>query len=792
MPAALSPEQRSAVLALLRGEQTAEQLCAAWSINRETLYAWRTAYVQRKLPLRSGRVTAPVQAQVEIIRDRWGIPHIFAERAWDLFFGYGFAVAQDRLWQIDYRRRAAYGMLSEVLGRAGLAEDRRSRILGFRQIAAREWEVISAEAREALEGYAAGVNAAIAHFGDELPLEFDILDYQPQPWTPLDTLTISRWYMWQFSGRIEGIVLAEAALRYLPPELAELYLSLEHGDVYIVPAEEHLARLAAEPLVERPAGSNQWAIGPAKSASGSAILASDGHVPFTQPSTRYEVHLCGAGYDCIGIATPGELPLGNGRNRYISWGLTNNVSSVRDLYIEEVHPEDPSRYREGDAWLPFEVREEIIHVRGEEPVRLMVRSTVRGPIVNDLLPSVDPAGDPPLSLRWVCQEPSDPLSVSLRAMRARSVEEFRALQADWPGGGQNPGFADSAGHIGYQMRGRIPIRGRITRGYRRANDPADRWQGFIPFHLLPGHVDPPRGWIGSANNPPAPSTPQAPLYGAYADGYRMLRIHHWLDQPRRYTRDDMAAMQMDDYSGRAAEVCPALVTVLQPASGRLAQALDLLRRWDYRFSLDSVAASIFQVFWLRWTRRVAAARFPAHLAGLAAGGANFVAHSLLTDGDRRGWFDGRSVQDEARQALEEALDWLEQRLGPDMSRWTWGELHPITLRHPLSSRSPELAAVLDIGPAPCPGSTGCLNQNGFAERERLETVSGPHYRFLADMAEPDRAWGVNTAGNSGHPASPHYADQFQDWLAGRHHPLLMDRDDILAEAEGVLILAPGG
>jgi penicillin amidase len=545
-----------------------------------------------------------------------------------------------------------------------------------------------------------------------------------------------------------------------------------------------------------PQGSNQWAVGAGLSASGSPLLASDGHVPYYQPSTRYEVHIAGGDLDAIGIADVGMPLIHNGRTRGVAWGLTNNVSSNRDLYAEEPNPADPDEVRDGDGWAHLESREEVIQVRGAEPVRLTVKTSPRGPIVNHLLPSVDPDGDPPLALKWVGLDPRDCITGGFALSRAQTCAEARETHRQWQFSGQNPGFADTQGHIGYQMRIRFPLRGRITRGYRSPANPDDAWQEPIPFDDLPAETDPERGWIGSSNQRPLPPGSSLPLYGSYGDGYRGRRMRRLLDardalQPP-FTLDDMGAMHNDVYSERAAELKGPLAGLLAGGSAApdLAWAAGTLQRWDSTFSLRSVGASLFATFWWRWCERVAAARFPKHLLGPTAGAAGGVARDLLVEGDF-GWFEGgKTVRGEVQAAMSDALGWLREQLGADRKRWTWGNLHPLALKHALSAGRPIFAQFFDIGPRPCPGATGVLNQNSYAIRDRFWTTGGPHYRFLADLSEPGRAQGVNTGGSSGNPASPHYADQFPEWLAGRYHPLWMDRADVDANAEGTLSLTP--
>jgi penicillin amidase len=798
-------QRRDFAISALSGARPLAEVAAEHGMAAESARRLLRREIAARLPALTGTRSGAVSQPVEIVRDRYGIPHIFGQTEEDLQAGLGFAVAQDRLWQLEFRRRWAYGTLAEVLGATALAGDRAARTLRFDRIAQAELAAQPAETRCLLEAYARGVNVAIAAFGDNLPIEFDVLGIRPAPWRAVDTVTIARASLWQFSGRIENIVIGEAAERLLPPDLAARFLAVEAPEETIVLDESGRPSLQPSPggrgnittpdSGAEPQGSNQWAIGPSRSANGAALLACDGHVPYYQPSTRYEAHLAGAGLDVIGYADAGMPLIHNGRTRGVAWGLTNNVSSTRDLYVEEPNPADPDEIREGDGWVRLETREEVIQVRGADPCQLTVRTGPRGPIVNQLISSVDPDGDPPLSLCWVGFEPRDCITGGLKLMRAQTSAEARESHREWQFSGQNPGFADTAGHIGYQMRGRFPVRGRPVRGYRSPTRPDDAWQAPVPFDDLPAEADPARGWIGSSNQRPHPIGSDLPLYGAYGDGYRGRRMRSLLNAGSGFTLVDMGTMHQDVYSERADELKDVLAKRLtagpEPTEADLARAARALRRWDCRYTVRSVGASLFAAFWWRWCERVAAARFPKHLLGVITGASNAVARDLLVDGDF-GWFDGETTGvGEIRAAMTEALTWLTEQLGADWRGWTWGKLHPLTLTHTLSAGRPVFAELFDVGPRPCPGGVGVLNQNGYVVRDRFRTTSGPHYRFLADLGESGTARGANTAGNSGNPASPHYADQFDDWLAGRYHPLWMDRSDVEANAETTLRLEPG-
>src|SRR6266542_2768096 len=399
----------------------------------------------------------PVGGTVEILRDRAGVPHVFAATTRDLYFGLGYAVAEDRLWQIDRLRRRALGRQAEILGPEYVKSDLTHLTVGIDRIATAEVARLDGPLRALLEAFVGGINRWIEQCGANLPVEFDLLGYVPEPFTVRDVIAILRGMWWSLNGRLEQIVAAEAArllpeesLRaaYLTPEAPEERIVLAYkphppapspdsGEGVAKPGVRFAPDAPLSPIQETlqgsgdATGSNNWAIAAGHTASGHALLCSDPHQGFWLPASWYEYALHGPEDDMAGAGHPGVPGIWFGSNGIAAWGITNNAASTRDLYLEEVHPQDPSRYRDGDTWRPFEEREVTIPVRGAAPRRFTIRATVRGPIVNDVLPSADEGGDPPLSLRWVGQEHLDDLRALIGIGRARDWTSFRAALRDW-------------------------------------------------------------------------------------------------------------------------------------------------------------------------------------------------------------------------------------------------------------------------------------------------------------------------------------------------------------------------
>ncbi|MEJ0019021.1 MAG: penicillin acylase family protein [Acetobacteraceae bacterium] len=715
------------------------------------------------------RITGAVGRRVEILRDRTGIPHIYADATPDLFFGLGVASAQDRLWQMDRLRRRALGRQAEILGAAYLASDIAHLTVGIDQIAAREAAALDEATHRTVSAFVAGINRQIELFGRALPPEFLRLDYMPEPFTVRDVVAIARGIWWSLNGRIDRIVAAEAA-RLLPESFRGLYLTPE--------ASEHrvLQHAAGN---DDATGSNNWALHGSRTAGGKPVLCGDPHQPFWVPSSWYEYALHGPEDDAAGAGHPGFPGMWWGSNGRIAWAITNNMASTRDLYVEQVDPHDPDRYRDGDTWRAFTGREVAIAVRGAASHALTIRSTVRGPIVNALVPSLEEAGDPPLSLRWIGMEHMDDIRASIAVSRAHDWVGFREALRDWAVAIFNFVYADADGHIGYQMAGRIPIRGRVVPGFRDANAAADQWQGTIPFDDLPHMYDPPSGYVASANQRIVPDEWTHPIYGAYSQGHRGVRLDQALGG---HTTLDVAAnvrLQNDVVNCRAERLCPHILRHLgATGDATLRQAF---ADWDYRYSLASIAPTLFEAFMALWQREVLGLHVPQRLLDLTHQQTGLAA-ALLED-DAIAYFpDGTTPHVVA--VAQHTIAGLRDRLGSDLGAWQWGRIHQAHWRHPVGD------AAFDVGPAEVDGGSHTLRNTG-GELPPHAASSGAEYRIVVDFADPDRFHAVQNIGNSGVPDTPHYRDQFDPWLRGEYHVVQLRRAPVAADAESTTIVVPG-
>lgn len=789
-------EMNSAVLLKRLGEgESIASLCQTHGLTRAQFDSWWRAESRRRVPDPEGRLAACVGAGTRIDRNRWGIPHVQAQNDEDLFFAFGYAKAQDRLFQLDYLRRKGLGRLSEILGPDGLALDTVARTVGLNRIARGEWKETPAETRALLQRFSDGVNALIDASHDHLPIEFALLDYKPEPWSPIDCLAIAAEFRYYLTVRFPVIFGPELARRALNDDaLYRAFLTGEADDESIIPAgaysDSARGTLPVGASVGDPhegEGSNNWVVSGARSKSGLPMVASDPHIAFAAVSCWYEVQLTGGSFDVAGMAYAGMPAVMFGRNRRVAWGITNNICSQRDLYQERTDARHPGCFLYDGQWEPERKIVEPINVRGGRPIDKTIRFSRNGPIVDEILPP-EAAGTGPVSLRWLGHAYCGWLPSLLGIDRAGSVAELREATRTWRVPTWSLVIADVEGHIGYQAVGGIPVRKVWTRGYRPGWDPAHQWQGLIPFEQMPRLADPERGWIVTANNRVAPDDFPYPLSGTWATGHRARRIRQMIEAHGRFDRGVFAEMQRDTRTLRADEAMPALLPLLANSGDpRLTEAGRYLGQWDHHMAPDSVAASIFEVFFHRWSRRVAEERFDAGLAAALAGSCGGLAAALLHD-DAAGWFGKEDRETAVLDALRATLSDLEGRLGKEMSAWKWGDLHTVQLRHVLSGRG-DLGDLLDRGGLPVGGSGVTVCNTGFDPN--WGALMGANYRLISDLGE-NGMWAVESQGQSGHPGSDHYCDQLTEWLEGRYHFLSFEGDDASYGGSTVFSMEPKG
>lgn len=776
--------------------------------------AWR---VRRAWPEAEGEIAvAGLAAPVEVVRDRWGVPHLFGESESDLAFAQGWVHAQDRLWQMQFNRRVASGRMAEVLGAPLVDTDRYLRTLGLRRAAERDARALGPEARALLEAYSAGVNAFLESHEGRLPVEFLLLGPDPEPWTPVDSLAWGKLMSFNLSlnhsfevlrVRLAAAVGEERAAELLAPYPADGPVIVPPSAVPSVPPPgEPVARSGLHPLVAGSVAagtwaSNSWAVHGSRTATGRPLLANDTHLGLQMPSVWYEVGLHGGGLDVVGFSFPGMPLVVIGQNRRVAWGITNMCSDVQDLFVERLDdPENPTSYRAGDEWRPLERVVETIPVAGGEPVEHEVLFTAHGPLVHGVMD--DLADGPPMALAWTALQTGSTLVEALRRLdRAGDWASFRAALAGWEVPSVNFTYADADGNVGYQGTGRVPVRppgetGVVPRpGWTGEAD----WQGFIPFDELPRSFNPPAGFIVTANNRTAGDGYPHHIAVDMADPYRAQRIVEVLAADDEVTLDDVQALQRDVLSLPATALAPYLAA-LDPDDPLEAQAVAAVRAWDRRATAESAGAAVYQTWFHHLWPRIFADELGDDLAAdyRAQGISQVPVLLALMERPSSPWFDDATTpeverrDDVVRLALTDAVDWLAARGGDDPDDWRWGEVHSTTLAHAPFGQSgiAPLERLFNTRTRPAGGDVFTVNEAMPDMRRPFRVIFGVSQRFIADPGAPRRSLAVNSTGQVAHLFHKHREDQFELWAAGEYHPVLPDREAVDREAEGRLRLVP--
>ncbi len=770
--------------------------------------------VRRAVPHTSGTLALPGLAQpVEVIRDRWGIPHVFARSSRDLLFAQGFVHAQDRLWQMELNRRAASGRLSEIFGEPALSTDRFLRTIGLRRAAEAHLASLSPQSRANLEAYAAGVNAFITGAGRRLPIEFTILRVAPERWTPADTLVYGKLMAWVLGGDWRAEILrehlharfGERALERLWPDYPESPVIAPEATGTSSPAQDLPVRPGVpliprgrraqidppprEPTIitgVRGLGSNNWVVAADRTTTGGPLLANDPHLEGQMPSVWYLMHLTDDRHSMAGATFPGVPGIIVGHNRDIAWGVTNANPDVQDLFVERFHPNDPLRYLYKGQWLRATAVRETIKVKGrKDPVIEVVRITRNGPIISNVVRGLNAY----LAIRWTALESSSIVEAVDAINRASSWEEFRQALRAWDAPSQNFVFAHRNGDIGYQMPGRIPIR---TRGTGAQPSPGWTgefdWTGSLPFDALPA-VQRRTGFIVSANNRIAPTGYPHYLGREWDPGFRARRITELLAAEGKHSTDTFKRIQTDLASIPGKAVVAALqgAKIADPA---LQPLFTELLEWDGVLAASSRTAAIYEAFlhsllkevfrgtlddgvWSRYLRH-----YDAPVVALLG---------VLGD-PSSGWWGGRRdhvIED----AMRDALRTLEARLGRDRTQWRWGRLHQPTFVHPIG-RVKMLSWIFNTTAPETGGDAFTVNNGAFDPEQPFRQALVASYRQILDPADWDRSLVIHTTGQSGAPFHRHYRDFTPLWARGEYVPLLFSRQRIDEAAAGRLTLTP--
>jgi penicillin amidase len=773
---------------------------------------------------------AGLRQPVEILRDRWGIAHIYAHTEEDLFFAQGYSAARDRLFQFEIWRMQATGTAAEAFGPRELKRDIGARLHRFRGDLRKELSHYHPRGPAIVDAFVRGVNAYIAETERNpklLPVEFGLLGLKPKRWTA--DVVISR-HQGLLGNVGSEVNMARAVSRLGQEKIRRLY-HFQGGDPVLTPdpavdlasipedviglynafrtpigftpeyiAAAHRSDAASyaalaggsspdSSLLLEPnsgIGSNNWVIHGSRTMGRYPIMANDPHRSLTAPSLRYWVHLVGPGWNVIGAGEPVLPGVSIGHNEHGAWGLTIFGSDAEDLYIYDTNPANPDEYRHGGKWEAMRIERDSIAVKGAAPAPVEYKYTRHGPVLFE-----DKEKHKAYALRAAWREVGGaPYLASLRMAQSRTWEEFREACTYNHIPSESMVWADRKGNIGFQAAGIQPLRRNWSGLLPVPGDGRYEWDGYLPIREAPNELNPARGFVATANSYLYPidyPRPEA-VHFLWNDAYRLARISEVLGSGRLFNVAEVMRLQSDDLSIPARQLVPLLEGLA--LEGESARARDLLLKWDFVLDKDSIPAAIY----VTWQRRLstnfrnlvlvdeAQRALPIHPFLV-----RLVDQLIAPDGLFGA--DPSAGRDElVARSLREAVADLSAKLGADMQGWKYGQekFHHALIRHPLSAAvNPEMRSRLDVGTAPRGGDGSTVSATS-GDRQ----ASGGSFKIIVDTESWDNSVGQNTPGQSGDPASPHYRDLFEMWALGKYFPVLYSREKVEGAAAERMLLAP--
>lgn len=768
-------------------------LCLAWPKTRGTLSI------------------AGLHDVVKVLRDKYGIPSIYAKNIHDLFFAQGYIHAQDRLWQMDLQRRMGLGRLSEFLGKTSLENDRYVRTLGIHRSALQDMHAINDETRAVLDAYTMGVNAYINSHQKGLPLEYRILRVKPLAWEPVHTLVWLKMMQWYLNENWNSALLREKLASSLNAEVAAQMMSNgKPGDARGKTIRQTMSIDSNQPSIHIPLpdqlsrymggiseglGSNAWVVGPARTDSGRPLLANDPHLGFSIPNTWYEMSLHAPNYHCVGATLPGVFGCLIGHNEQITWGITNLPAETQDLYMERLNPENPDEYEVNGRYEPFEIIQEEIACKGRSvPTVITIKLSRHGPLVNDIINGLDQ----PVAFKWLAtSRPSTLINALLPLNQAQNWQDFTDALRQWDMPMHYFVYADCAGHIGCHTAGLLPQRASrpLTTPIPGWNDDYE-WGDPVPFEQLPHAFDPPEAIIVVANNHPVSEHYPYFLGHDWAAPYRAERIHSLLTARYGLTLQDMIAVQCDDYSLPAARMVPYFLAV--SSDDPLVKRIQvLLENWDAHLSPESCAAGIFEVTYWHLVQILLQDKIDVDIAQwyLAKQHQHIQFIERLLEDPESPWWSNEKLQLASRDemleyAMKQSLQWWLQHHGSIEKKWCWGKIHTATFQHSVFGSIPLLNLIFNDSVGPVAGDAYTPLANSFWFGNSFQVLAGPVYRQIIDVGQWENSIAIMSGGQSGHALHPHIHDMTPLWKRALYHPMCweqVDHLDALQEKQALLL-----
>ncbi len=781
-------------------------------------------FLRRAWPQTTGEIKGlPLLGKVEVMRDRWGIPHIYAESMHDLLLAQGFVHAQDRLWQMESLRRLSEGRLSEIAGEQAVLLDYFSRMIGMSSMKRQMFQAATEEEHGLLQAYAEGVNAYLAGRGKDLPLEFGSMGIVPEPWSPIDDLSPVPYLAWfllscAYSERLLALARGSSlSLREwndmfpchpgatLPADsYFDTLAHLRMGALHPATTAMHLgltgkytasSRMQALLASAGPgAGSNNWTV--AKGSDGLPLLANDPHLGVSLPAVWYFCHLCVPGViNVAGTSLAGVPGIVIGRNEHVAWGLTNVMLDAVDILVLRVDPKSPTRYRRAGREQEMRREEVVIGLPKGKSVTLPLYRTDLGPVITSVTEGVEAVA----ALKWVGTLPEGMLKDRsfggiYGMMKARSAAEVLDAGKTWLYVSQNLVAADDGGHIGWHTTGAVPVRNGYTGRLPADGTAGDDWTGFLPYESLPSLMDPPEGWIATANYRPPGQENGRPLSYSWCPPYRYQRIVNALARMRSPGIEDFRRLQMDVHSLQAERILLKLLAY-SFSDRRAVEAARILAGWDLEVTAASPGAAVYEVFLIQLERELLERALGDDLVLYFNAKMYGIEDEILERPDSPFWGGGNPAERPSpapriEKALVRTMEFCAGRMGPDPRKWSWGRLHRHVFRHP-GATSPITEMLLNPRPCPASGDVNTLNVSwSVPALDSYDVTTVPSMRMITSLGDQDSLRIVGPLGQSGQPGHAHYEDLNPLWLKGEQVAIPLARPAVEKMARDTLTLLP--
>jgi len=769
------------------------------------------------LPDYEGEQTlAGLTEEVTVYRDHRGMPHIYAANEHDLYFAVGYVMAQERLWFMDLIRRATTGRLSEVMGETMAETDKFFRCLEMttksKLVLSNEDPVIISY----LQSFADGINYYIKDAGKKLPPEFRILGYKPEPWKLEDIFNIIGYMGWDlaqdnltqeiFYYRLVQKVGIEKATQLIPDWKTEnpvVFPDFIITDTLLKEAWDFISSMDKLKVlgVVSFSGSNNWAVAGKRTETGKPILSNDMHLGFNSPGIWFQMHQVIPGkLNVTGVAVPGEPFIVCGHNEKIAWGVTNLMVDDVDLFAEKINPENNNQYYFNGEWKNMVVKKEIINIKGGLKDSVFIKYTHRGPIISGYR-KVDDAA---LSMRWSGYDASDEMRTVCLLNRASGWEDFRSAIKTFRSVSQNFAYADVDGNIGLNTGGGIPIRKGNGALIRNGETEESDWIGYVPFEQLPSSFNPETGYVSSANNKTVTEGFSYYISSAFALPYRINRIRQMLNEKEIFSMEDFKRMITDQHSDFAALLTPLLLRVNDRKdylTSAEKDALNTLSGWDYDMNADLVAPSVFEFFRISFIRNILSDELQELFNNYISVSSDYdvitdyYLYRILKTGPD-GWVDNidtpeiETLDDIIMTSFKDAIASITAQFGEDQSIWKWGNIHKITIKHPLGSAVPLLDKVFGFNSDEYPVGGSNHTVSPYSYQPGFVVNHGASERHIFNTANWDESLTVIPTGASGIPANEFYLSQTKAYVNREFYKDAFSDEAVKEAAKYVMKLKP--